>query len=58
MVGAIEFLKIWNELCRKREDCEGCVFNGNCKILFCTDEEIVSIVRKVMSWKAQEEGNK
>lgn len=60
MVGAIEFLKAWNELCWKRKDCEGCVIDKECgKILLCQpDEEIASIVRKVMAWKAQEEQNK
>lgn len=62
MVGAIEFLKAWRDHCLTHQTCKGCVIKKECCVentVSCmADEEIVSLVRKVMDWKAQEEQKK
>ena len=54
MVGAIDFLKAWHDVCKERENCHKCPVVKYCKCTVIgdlTDKDIPELVRSVMAQK-------
>ena len=60
MIGAIEFMRAWRDMCKKSKGCEECAYHDITRCLvpeLLTDAEINDLIGRVMAWKKRQEAS-
>lgn len=60
MIGAIEFMRNWREMCKTHERCDECEYNNMVTCLMpeiLTDADINKLIGTVMAWKNRQEAS-